>query len=773
MKITTIKKNKYRQELERTSDEEFRYTVTNTFTGCRPRQILRPSHFPTEFERVISLIRYFSTLVTILLVFCLGSSSAQVSRDGLDFETNRQRIVSYLVRQQLVVNHFSHKDLGDELSGAAFELYLKQLDSQKRFLLAEDVLSMKPYSQLIDDEMLSGLFEFPGISSDLLQKRVKDVQVIVGNIMDRGFDFSKQEELETDPDKLNYSRNMEELSDRWRKILKYQVLWRYLELQDKSQQDSATSTVSVPDPKIPAGEMDGALLKEATDRVRRSTEQLLTRLLAVAPQDYVDRYLDAVCRAFDPHTNYLPPEENEDFEISMKGSLEGIGASLREEDGYIKIISIVPGSPAFRQGQLHAEDVILKVAEGNQEPVDVTDSRLRDAVRLIRGKKGTEVKLTIRRPEGTELIVPIIRDVVQIEETFVRGTVLEGDPEKGRFGYLKIPTFYRDFGPEKNGEKNRNSTDDARRELQELVKQKVDGIVVDLRNNGGGSLVDAVQIAGLFITQGPIVQIKDSSGGVNVLADEDPAIYYRGPVVVLVNRFSASASEILAGALQDYRRAIVIGGDRTHGKGTVQAVVNLNNALPPGGLDMFKPLGALKITTQKFYRISGQSTQIRGIEPDIVLPDPLAYLKSGERFSDHALEWDSVSKTDFVPWRAETTLLESLRAESKKRLADDARYQRLLEQARLNEDRSQNTRFPLLLEDLRSELQELKALREGLALPEDTPSLAEEDKADRAAKIAEDFDVAEALNVLGDLLQQKKASRSLASEKIGRATTQP
>ncbi|MEZ4599162.1 MAG: carboxy terminal-processing peptidase [Syntrophotaleaceae bacterium] len=704
------------------------------------------------------MIRYFTTSVILLLVFILGSSSAQVSRNFLDFQTKREHLLAYLVRQQLAANHFSHKEFDDSLSRAAFTLYVKQLDSQKRFLLAEDVRALEKYARLIDDEMISGYIEFPRASKKLLERRVGEVQKMFLEIMDKGFDFSQQEDLETDPEKLVYCRNQDELYERWRKILKYQVLWRYLDLQEAAQKKPMPEKRTVESTKaLPAGQIDKQLLEEATEKIRVSTRQLFDRLLTVGEQDYLDRYFDAVCRAFDPHTNYLPPEENEDFQISMKGSLEGIGATLREEDGFIKVVSIVPGSPAFREGQLHAEDIILKVAEGDAEPVDVTDARLRDAVRLIRGKKGTSVKLTVRRPEGTELVIAIIRDVVQIEETFVKATVMEPvDGQKGRFGYLKIPTFYRDFSEEGQEDGVRNSTDDTRKALQELARQKIDGIVVDLRNNGGGSLVDAVQIAGLFIPQGPIVQVKNSNGELDILRDKDSAVYYDGPVVVLVNRFSASASEILAGALQDYRRAVVLGSERTHGKGTVQTIINLNRALTGGELERYKPLGAMKITIQKFYRISGQSTQMEGVVPDIVLPDPLGYLKSGERYAEYALAWDSVSRAEYKPWSLHPEVVESLRAHSRKRLSADPRYLRIAEQASHNENRSQKSRYPLVPDGLRRELDELKALREEAAVePEDSEGKAA-DPASWKKDLVDDFTVTEAVRILGDLLDFEK-----------------
>jgi carboxyl-terminal processing protease len=707
-------------------------------------------------ERKNPLIRTFSIILAMLIVFGLGSSSAQVSRDPGDLAAKRQRLLTYLVRQQLVVNHFSHKDFDDSLSSAAFDLYLKQLDSQKRFLVAEDVRFLSGFANRLDDEMVSGHIAFPRVCREVLKRRIVQVKQMVGRIMAGGFDFSQAEELETDPEKLAFCRTPDELYQRWRRTLKYQVLWRYLGMQGEEAQEG-----NGPKGKKP-GAVDRELMKEAEGKVLRSTEHLLDRLQGIEEEDYLDRYYDAICRAYDPHTNYLPPEEIEDFEISMKGSLEGIGATLREEDGFIKVVSIIPGSPAYRQGQLQAEDLILKVAEGEGEPIDVTDSRLRDAVRLIRGKKGTEVRLTIRKPQGTEMVVPIIRGVVQIEETFVRSTVLDSVPGiDGRFGYIRIPTFYRDFSPRKNQETARNSTDDVRRALQEMARRNTDGIIVDLRNNGGGSLVDAVQIAGLFIPEGPIVQIKNSLGELDVLKDEDPEVWYEGPVVVLVNRFSASASEILAGALQDYRRAVVLGGDRTHGKGTVQAVINLNQAVPSLGLDLIQPLGAMKITTQKFYRISGLSTQVQGVEPDIPLPDRLAYLKSGERYADYALSWDSVSPASFIPWPKGTGKLDLLREKSRKRLEADSRYRLILDHARRNQQRSENSRFPLRLEILQAEIDEMETLKEDFDLF-GAPSNGSSSDSEWRAGLSRDFDVGEALHVLNDVLQNDRQVDSTA-----------
>ena len=334
--------------------------------------------------------------------------------------------------------------------------------------------------------------------------------------------------------------------------------------------------------------------------------------------------------AFDPHTNYLSPSQREEFDIEMRGNLEGIGGTLREENGFIKVISIIPGSPSANKVCSQAGDTILEVAEKGADPIDITNMRLSDAVRLLRGPKGTEVRLTARKPDGTKEIIPIIRDVVQMEATFVKYTVIDA-PDGGKIGYILIPSFYRDFKKTKDGDDARNATDDTRKAIENLKKTKLEGIILDLRNDGGGSLIDAVNIAGLFIKSGPVVQVKDSNGKIRVLNDDDANIEYSGPLVVLVNQFSASASEIVAAALQDYKRAVIVGGEHTHGKGTVQTVVNLNKNVRASNSKEIGDVGALKVTIQKFYRITGGSTQYKGVVPDIVLPSLFQHLKSGEK----------------------------------------------------------------------------------------------------------------------------------------------
>ncbi len=713
----------------------------------------RPSSF---------LLRSLIVLLAGLLLLGVGSSSAGVSRNAESFEVNRQRLLSYLLSQQLTQNHYRDQTLDDQFSVAAFKLYLQQLDSQKRFLLKEDVLSLQAYEQKVDDEVLSGYLHLPEVSAVLYRKRIDEVEILIPQIMAAGFDYRTSEILQIDPDKLDYCQNHGELRERWRKILKYQVLGRYLELLE--EQNGVVSKT----PEMPREyRIDIQLMSTASDKVLKSTEQLLLRLRQITQREYVDRYFDAVCRAFDPHTNYLAPAEEEEFEISMKGSLEGIGATLQQDDGFIKVVSIIPGSPAFRQGQLQAEDIILKVAQGSAEPIDIVDTRLRDAVRLIRGKKGTEVRLTVRKSAGMQQVISLVRDVVQIQESFVRSILLDGPAGRGgRFGYIRIPTFYRDFFDEDQDSTPRNCTDDVRAALEKLGGSQIDGLVVDLRNNGGGALTDAVQIAGLFIKQGPVVQVRDSDGHIVVLEDKDPGVAFDGPMIVLVNRFSASASEILAAALQDYRRALVVGDHVTHGKGTVQTVLNLDRALSSQSMDQYRPLGAMKLTLQKFYRVSGGSTQVQGVEPDLLLPDPLPFVQSGERYAEYALPWDTVSPASYIPWQPTAFDMKTLRAASQKRLTNSARFQALTDLRKSSQDRGGSTERPIGLAELWQELSVAKSAQQadtGIVSSDAQKQVDDDIGDDWLQRVHKDLFVGEAMQILADLNDNKSIDNKMIS----------
>ncbi|MBU3982496.1 MAG: carboxy terminal-processing peptidase [Proteobacteria bacterium] len=633
-----------------------------------------------------------------LSVFLFLTSIGTGSANGLaTVDKGRDMMIGYMISKQLPAMHFSDKQMDDSLSRAAFDLYLKQLDFQKRFLLQQDVDVLTTYSQSIDDELLHGNLTLPQKGFDLLNIRIQQVEKMVSEILAADIDVNQKELLETDPEKLTYITDLQGLREYWRKILKEQIISKYL--------DALTEQQTAKEKKN-----DDLLWKEARERVTKLNKQFFHRLHQETVQDHIDRFFDAVARAFDPHTDYMPPDNKEDFDIHMRGSLEGIGAVLREEDGYIKVVSIIPGSASARQGKLEAEDSILEVAQKDGDPVEITDMRLRDAVRLIRGPKGTEVRLTVKKPDGVKVVISLIRDVVQIEETFVKSVLLDA-PAGGKIGYIMIPSFYRDFEGTKNGNKARNCTEDTRKAIEDLKKTGINGLILDLRNNGGGSLVDAVDTAGLFIKSGPIVQVKNSSGAQRILNDEDSEIVYDGPLVVLVNQFSASASEIVAAALQDYGRAVIIGGRHTHGKGTVQTLVDMNENIPTLHLRSYDDLGALKVTIQKFYRVTGGSTQYKGVESDIVLPSLFQYLKSGEQYIDYSLPWDQVDPVPFVMYGGKKIDLKRLVAASKQRVNSDTGLLAIADEAKKAEERSKDTVVSQQLSDMKKRREEAESAR--------------------------------------------------------------
>lgn len=573
------------------------------------------------------------TFAAILICFLsLGLPSANAFK-GKDHDRNRASLLAYMLKEHLGIHNFGHKKIDNAFSKNAFKLYLRQLDPQKRFLLQSDVKKLRAYSNRIDDEIQSGMIELPEVGAKVLAPRILKVETMIKELLSGDFDFARNEMIETDVDKLDFCKTERELRDRWRKILKYEVLNHYLVLLDDFKKEATDAQ------------------KEAREKVTKSYDDLFARMRKEKKSEQYDRYLSAIARAFDPHTDYMPPVSKEAFDVSMKGSFEGIGATLREETGYIKVEAILPGSPAFRQGQLQPGDIILKVAEADNDPVDIFDMRIADAVRLIRGKKDTEVRLTVKKQDGTQLVIAIVRDTIQLEETFAKSGVIRDETTGRDFGYIKLPVFYRDMNDQNHGGSGRNSMDDVMNEIRALESRDIKGLIFDLRHNGGGMLSDAVSIAGLFLGRGPVVQIKSSSGKMSTLSSNDSSVQYRGFLVILVDELSASASEILAGALQDYGRAVIIGGVHTHGKGTVQRVVDLDNVIPLQNMEKFKPLGALKLTIQKFYRVTGESTQYKGIVPDIILPDRLRCMKMGEKYLDFALPWDRVKPVPFEKWR--------------------------------------------------------------------------------------------------------------------------
>ncbi len=643
----------------------------------------------------------WSCLVTVVfLITLLVSSHSQAQSENAEVDDSRNMFIGYMLSKQLPVMHFSDKAINDDFAFAAFDLYLKQLDYQKRFLLQSDVDSLSILAPAIDNNLIGGTIRLPDKGYAILSRRVEEAKKISEELLSKGFDYNRDETYETDPEKLKYAVTVTDLKERWRKLLKVQIISRYLDLSEEQEKNPDAEKKSDPE-----------LWKEAEEKIAKRNQNFFNRMDQETRQDHYDRFFNALTRAFDPHTNYMPPANKEDFDIHMRGSLEGIGALLREEDGYIKVVSIIPGSASARQGLLQAEDIILQVGQGNEEPVEVTDMRLRDAVRLIRGPKGSVVKLTVKKPDATKAVIPIQRDVVQIEETFVKSTTLMS-PHGNTMGYVLIPSFYRDFEKSRTNRNTRNSTDDTRKELLKLKKEGVSGIILDLRNNGGGSLVDAVDTTGLFIKTGPVVQVKSSYGTKRVLGDDDPSISWDGPLLVLVNQFSASASEILAAALQDYGRAVIVGGAHTHGKGTVQTLLDMNENIPLLHRKKYDDLGALKITIQKFYRVNGGSTQYKGVVPDIILPSLFQHLKSGEQYLDNSLPWDQVEPVPFTHYASTKIDVDALLAGSKKRVQTDKGLQVIAEEAKKATERAEKTAISIAFVDMKAKHEEADIARD-------------------------------------------------------------
>ena len=642
-------------------------------------------------------------LVSAVTVFFLLVSTL-VATPASDNDEERTKILSRVLRQHLTRLHFVRKNFDDKLSREAFALFLEQIDGQKRFLTEQDVQKLRFYETRIDDEMITGRIELPEICARLMRVRVEDVEKMVEELLKGDLFPAKDEELETDPQKRLFCANDRELKERWRLMLKYSILLSYVSLAKEKKNEQAL-----------AGEkLDPALWAAAVEQTRKHCRSMFLRMKKQDPHAFRVSYLNAVTRAFDPHTSYMDPSDEEEFDIHMKGSLEGIGARLREDESYIKVDEVIPGSAAARQGQLAKEDIILKVAQETGEPVDLSEMRLQDAVKLIRGPKGTEVRLFVKKPNGDMVTIPIVRDVVKIEETFVKGALLrENRPENRSFGYIKIPSFYRDLSTSGSGHEGRNVSDDFQAALEDLKQKGVAGLIVDLRDNGGGALQDTINITGMFIEGGPVVQVKDYRDRIRPMYSFEEEAEFKEPVVVLVNKFSASASEILAAALQDYGRAIIIGGDHTHGKGTVQTLIDLDQSMWTRSVSRYGPFGALKLTIQKFYRINGDSTQYRGVIPDIILPDRLDPLESGERYLKHSLPWDRIERAQYTPWSLRLDL-KDLQKESLERVRKSSAFAAISREISLEKKKIADTRRSLDLKRMLNEMQEAEQLEKEL-----------------------------------------------------------
>lgn len=618
---------------------------------------------------------YVTLSTAVILLLAAWKPTDPVTRD---------RVLMNLVTNSLNNLHYNPKQLDDSLSAHVFDLYLKRLDISKRFLLQEDVKALSAYRFSIDDAFQDGSMEFFELSNQIITRRIDEAQQYANEILAQPFDFSAVAFIETDADKLDYAATPDELKERWQLNLRFQTLSRLsgkMEEQEKAIEKGDTTFTQKTFAEWEVW---------ARENVAKRNKDWLTRLQKTERKERFDMFLNAFINVFDPHSGYYPPKAKEDFDIRFSGQLEGIGATLEQEDGYIKVNRIVPGSASARQGELEVGDLIVKVAQDGEEPVDVVDMRLDDAVRLIRGPKGTTVHLTVRKIDGSLTVISIVREVVVLEETFAKSAILQEEGSKRRIGYIKLPSFYMDF----NDSQGRSSAKDVLAELNKLQEEGIDGLVFDLRDNGGGSLMDAVSIAGYFIEKGPVVQVKSRMGAPSVFDDKDAKVQYAGPLVVMVNSFSASASEIFAAAMQDYGRALIIGSATTFGKGTVQRFFELDRMVPQENEDI-KPLGSIKLTTQKFYRINGNTTQLQGLTPDIILPDRFAYVDIGEKERDYPMPWNIIDPATYQPWTSSTLDMKAIRQYQYRRMTSDTTFQLLQDQARQLKSQRDATYYPL------------------------------------------------------------------------------
>lgn len=528
-----------------------------------------------------------------------------------------------VIVQILNKNHFRKITLNDSLSATILDHYIKEMDNNKSYFLASDIKSFEKYRSTIDDLTVQENIEPAYEIYNLFRKRYKErMDYALNTLINQNFDYSSNEVYETEREKEPWAKSTEELNDLWRKVVKSQAL--SLKLAGKK-----------PD--------------EIKETLKKRYERFVKSMSQVNAEDVFSLYMNSITEAFDPHTNYLSPKSTELFKQSMSLSLEGIGARLQTDNDYTKIFEIVPGGPAAKSGLLSANDIITGVAQGKDgEMIDVIGWRIDDVVKLIKGPKGTTVRLQIfpalTGVKGPSKEISIVREKVKLEDQAAKKQVINylQDGKDIKLGVITLPNFYMDFDEYQKGNPDyRSTTRDVRKLIGELKAEGVDGLVMDLRNNGGGSLMEAVELTGLFIKEGPVVQVKNSMNRVEVLPDDDKDIFYNGPMVVLTNRFSASASEIFAGAIQDYQRGVIV-GESTYGKGTVQTVYDLKRALPVN-----EPVGELKFTFQKFYRVTGSSTQHKGVMPDIVMPSALDAEHYGESANPSALPWDVIKSVSF------------------------------------------------------------------------------------------------------------------------------
>ena len=721
----------------------------------------------------------------ILLVVLAVSLGLFAFKGALDpkGDPEKDKMLLELLTFVIERGHYDPAVIDDTFSKGVYKDYIEALDPSKRFFIQADIDEFAAFETQIDDQIRNKDLSFFNLTYDRLMKRLGESKEFYKDILAKPFDYNVKEEFNTDYDKLPYAKNTSELKEKWRKQIKLSTL---SSLTDKIKMQEDKKNGVVPEKKEKEESEVSKKDKEADNSPPKSFEQLEkeTResslkslneyfdfISDLDQNDWFSVFVNAIATRFDPHTNYFPPDEKERFDVSMSGKLEGIGARLQKKNDYTEISELISGGPAWRGKELESGDIILKVAQGNADPVEVVGMHLDDVVKKIKGPKGTEVRLTVKKVDGTIKIISIIRDIVEIEETYAKSSIVEKNGLK--YGIINLPKFYIDF--ENND--SRDAGKDVAIEVDKLKNAGVQGIIMDLRDNGGGSLKTVVDIAGLFIEDGPVVQIKSAGKAKEVLYDKDKKIQWDGPLVIMQNSFSASASEILAAAIQDYRRGVVIGSKQSYGKGTVQNVIDLNQFVRGSSVG---DLGALKTTTQKFYRITGGSTQLEGVSSDVAIPDRYAYLKMGERDIDNAMPWDKIEPAQFKFWEKQNNFDAAI-DKSKNRIASNEKFKLIEENAKWIDQRNKENVYSLNIDQFKAEQKAIEEKAKKYKSITDyknalqfksLPSEEETMKTDVSLKekrerwhesLSKDIYVEEAINVLDDL-QPKEIVKSVENK---------
>lgn len=697
-----------------------------------------------------------------VLIFALGISTTNLfanSESEIDKDPEKDRVLVFVLKNILTRGHFVIKDINDDFSATVFDNFIEGLDPSKRYFTQKDIREFSSYKYSIDDQLMRDDLTFYNLVYDRFLGKIKNAKNYYGEILAQPFNFSKDEEINVNFDEVPFAKNDNQLVDYWRKQLKLQTLNRIQEKQELQE-------LKKKEGKKYEEKSFAELEKEARAEVLKNFDELYYRIEQLEHEDWFSTFLNSVVGAFDPHTTYMAPRAKERFDQDMSGKLEGIGARLQSEGIYTRVFELVSGGPAWKLGDLEVGDIILQVAQGDEEPVDIVGMRLDDAIKFIKGPKGTEVRLTVKKKvDGSTKVISIIRDLVELNETFVKSSVVLKDGKK--YGVIDLPSFYFDS----SDDSYRDSAKDMEKEIEMLKKEGVEGLIIDLRNNGGGSLKTAVEISGLFIEKGPVVQVKFRGEKPRVRSDEDPNVQWEKPVVVLVNEFSASASEIFAAAMQDYKRGVILGGNQTFGKGTVQTIYPINQFYQKYPKD----LGYLKFTIQKFYRVNGGSTQKEGVYSDIAMPTRFSYLDVGERDLDGALEWDSVAQAKYKQDITYSNFNDVV-YNSKQRIANSENFKMVNEYAKYLKENQENTtyslnynQFELETKKKEKELERFNSVFEyksdlTFIAPQHEKNLTEVNK-DLAEKrkvwyknLGKDMYISEALNVLSEL-KIRKASQ--------------